>query len=187
RHTDAGPLMGVDVAESAVEHARRMMSKAVFMQSDPQQNPLPVSQPVDIVTACEVLEHVPDYEAVLRHIVQALCPGGHAVISVPHSMRFWGPHDEAVFHIRRFEHDELRRALTQAGLNVVKSFTWGSLLYRMYYAAVLNRVSPPTTAGSKGPLMRRAHRVLYGAFYLDDLLVSRQRGRMLFAVAQKPL
>ena len=185
RHPDVGALTGVDVAESAVVHARTRLPRATFAVTDPQQDALPIASPVDIVTACEVLEHVPDYVSVLRHIAQAVTPGGHVIISVPHSMRFWGPHDEAVYHVRRFERDELRTAVEGAGLEVTECFTWGSGLYRLYYALVLNRIAPSSTAGRKSRTSRVAHWVLYHALYVDDLVVGLGAGRMLFLVARR--
>jgi 2-polyprenyl-3-methyl-5-hydroxy-6-metoxy-1,4-benzoquinol methylase len=185
RHPDVGAMTGVDVAESAVNHARERLPQAAFFTSDPQVDSLPV-QAVDLVTSCEVLEHVPDYAAVLRNMAEAVKLGGHVIISVPHSMRFWGPHDEAVHHVRRFEAKALRAAVEDAGLDVVRLFTWGSGLYRIYYGLVLNHVAPAATAGRKSALSRALHTLLFRLLHVDDMLPDTGHGRMLFLVARRP-
>jgi len=186
RHPDAGGLVGTDVAQAALDAARKALPEAEFVRHDLQEAPLSREGSFDIVTCCEVLEHMADFESALRHINQALRPGGHLILSVPHSMRFWGPHDEAVHHLRRFEPDELCEVLESLGMTVDSAFTWGTLVYRAYYALILNRMSPQATWRRKSRLIRFLHSILYHAFRVDDLLTGLRGGRMLFVVARKP-
>jgi len=185
RHPDVGPLLGTDIAEAALEVAREAVPAAEMFCCDPQTGPIPIDEPCDIVLSCEVLEHVDDPESVVAQMRDALRPGGALVMSVPHSMKHWGPHDEAVHHVRRLERDEVTELLTDAGLHVERMFTWGSVLYDIYYRALLNQVSTELTWKPKSWLMRRAHDVLYTALFLDDLFINVGTGRMLFAVARR--
>jgi len=186
RHPDVGALLGVDIAEAALELARDAVPQAELLRCDPQTAALPVDEPCDIVLSCEVLEHIDDCGAVVARMRDALRPGGSLVISVPHSMTHWGPHDEGVHHVHRFERDEMADLLTDAGLRVVRLFTWGSVLYALYYRMLLNKVSSEFTWKPKSWLMRRAHDALYAALFIDDLFIDRGTGRMLFAVARRP-
>lgn len=186
RHRDVGPLIGTDVADAALDVARQALPEGRFFRCDPQVDAIPVGEPCDIVTSSDVLEHTADYRAVIARMRDALRPGGALIVSVPHSMAHWGPHDEAVGHVRRFERDELAGALERAGLRVARLFTWGSVLYGLYYRLLLNRVSPARTWKPKSWLMRRAHDALYLALFADDLFVNVGTGRMLFAVARRP-
>ena len=186
RFEDVGTLNGADISESALQQARAIVPSATFFRCDPQQEPFPLSEPVDIVTCSAVLEHVHDYERLIGHMAEALRPGGTAIVAAPHSMAHWGPHDEAVGHLRRFEKEELCAALRAAGLRVEKAFTWGSVLYSLYYRFLLNRVSPATTWKRKSWLVRLVHRALYLCFFIDDLFIDRGVGRMLFVVGRKP-
>lgn len=61
----------------------------------------------------DVLEHVRDDAAALRDGRRALAPGGWAVISVPAHRLFFGPHDRAVHHHRRYGRHELVSLVTR--------------------------------------------------------------------------
>jgi hypothetical protein len=57
----------------------------------------------DVVMLNDVLEHVPDDQALLASIVGA-CPAGcQVLLTVPADMRLWSPHDEAFGHYRRYD------------------------------------------------------------------------------------
>jgi 2-polyprenyl-3-methyl-5-hydroxy-6-metoxy-1,4-benzoquinol methylase len=183
---DVGPICGTDVSETALQAARQRLPNGRFLQADLQTQPPPFDQPFDIVTSCEVLEHVQDYRGFLKHLTQSLRNGGALVLSVPHDMRNWGPHDEAVGHLRRFDAEGLKRDLEEAGFVVERIVRWGCVLYQLYYTMVLNRVKPETTWSKKGAVSRLLHRALYWCFHLDDLFTWTGRGRMLFVVARRP-
>lgn len=76
----------------------------------------------DKVICSEVLEHIPDYQAVLTEVERVLKPGGHFVASVP---RFWPEwlcwafsdeyHANVGGHLRIFKAGQLRRQIEQLG------------------------------------------------------------------------
>jgi SAM-dependent methyltransferase len=74
----------------------------------------------DVVTALDVLEHVPDDKTAAAEIARVLRPGGVLVATVPAYMLLWGPHDEALHHQRRYSARQLRELIRDAGLEQVK-------------------------------------------------------------------
>ena len=72
----------------------------------------------DHVFAFEVLEHIEDDLAALRQWAGWLKPGGHLLLSVPAHMRLWTARDTWSGHVRRYERDELRARLQDAGFEI---------------------------------------------------------------------
>lgn len=80
----------------------------------------------DLVCAFEVLEHVPDDVGELRRWAAHLRPPGWLLLSVPaHQARF-GPTDEAVGHVRRYDRGPLVDALRAGGFEPVEVTAWGA-------------------------------------------------------------
>lgn len=74
----------------------------------------------DVITALDVIEHVPDPEQVVAEMKRVLRAGGRIVVTVPAFKFLWSPHDEALSHYRRYHRGELRRLLQDAGLPVTR-------------------------------------------------------------------
>jgi SAM-dependent methyltransferase len=79
----------------------------------------------DALVACEVLEHIEDDLAALEEWRGWLRPGGHLILSVPAHARRWSATDVWAGHFRRYEKDDLRRLLEQAGFAVVELECYG--------------------------------------------------------------
>lgn len=85
---------------------------------------LPVAS-FDYLFAFEVLEHIErDWEA-LTEWVRYLKPGGRLLISVPAHARKYGRSDELVGHVRRYEKDQLRKLLKEAGTRNIHIVNYG--------------------------------------------------------------
>ena len=74
---------GTEVSRPAVEHARRAGFE-VFC-GDLSAAPFPEGH-FDVVTASEILEHLPDPRVLLAEVARVLRPGGHAVVSIPNTL-----------------------------------------------------------------------------------------------------
>ena len=72
---------GLDVSAYAVEEARRRVPGALFAVSPAGE--IPFEGPFDVVTAFDVLEHVPDLRGTGQALLQRLAPGGALVLVVP--------------------------------------------------------------------------------------------------------
>jgi len=70
----------------------------------------------DVVCAFEVLEHIEDDIAALRHWASFTRPGGRVVISVPAGSTKFGRADKRVGHFRRYDENDLIEVMLAAGL-----------------------------------------------------------------------
>jgi SAM-dependent methyltransferase len=82
------------------------------------EHPLSIADPVDTVVAINLLEHIEDDTGALKHMSEALLPGGHIVIFVPAYPALYGAFDRAVGHFRRYTPRTLRDCAENAGLTV---------------------------------------------------------------------
>lgn len=83
------------------------------------------SEEFDYLFAFEVLEHIPDDHGALREWAELIKPGGKVLITVPAHMGKFGPDDEFVGHVRRYEKAELQELLTASGFSNIKIFNYG--------------------------------------------------------------
>ena len=72
----------------------------------------------DTVVCLNVLEHVEDDLAGLRHIFSALEPGGRAIVLVPQDQSIYGTLDKVLGHFRRYSEAELRARMEATGFRV---------------------------------------------------------------------
>jgi SAM-dependent methyltransferase len=79
----------------------------------------------DIVCAFEVLEHLEDDSGALASWLEHLRPGGWALVSVPHGRHRFGPQDEWVGHLRRYDRADLAHLLVKAGLGQLEIVSYG--------------------------------------------------------------
>ena len=76
------------------------------------------SESVDVITALDLLEHIPDDAAAVAEMARVLRPGGILLVMVPALPFLWSEHDEALDHLRRYRARQLREILEGAGLKV---------------------------------------------------------------------
>lgn len=67
----------------------------------------------DVVTALDVLEHVPDDRGAVRELYRVLKPGGVALVTVPALRSLWSEWDVVLHHQRRYHAAELRSLFGQ--------------------------------------------------------------------------
>ena len=75
----------------------------------------------------DVLEHLDDPAAALRHAVELLAPGGVIVCTVPAFQWLWTSHDVLNHHRRRYNRPAVRRLAEQAGMTITRErylFQW---------------------------------------------------------------
>lgn len=80
-----------------------------------------------VILMLDVLEHLPDPVAALRHAVRLLAPGGALLITVPALQWLWTRHDDFNRHVRRFDRPSFRAVAGAAGVRIRKErylFQW---------------------------------------------------------------
>lgn len=151
------------------------------LRADAQHLPV-VDRSLDLVTALDVLEHLPEDERAAAEIHRVLRPGGTLVAAVPVDQRLWSAHDEAVGHVRRYARADFVALLEGAGLVVEEPRSWMVLLRPA--VALRRRFTSGSDLGDPHPLVNR---VLSGVVRLERVLpVGRAPGVSLFVTARRP-
>jgi dTDP-4-amino-4,6-dideoxygalactose transaminase len=126
-------LVGAEQHVAGLVWARRRLPQVEFVQLDARH--LPYRAEFDAIGAFDVLEHIPEDEAVMASVHQALRPNGLFVVTVPQHAWLWSAADEQAHHQRRYSRAELRAKLERHGFKVrfCSSFVF-TLLPLMYLA-----------------------------------------------------
>lgn len=123
-----GEVSAMDTAPEAVAYCERrfpgVRATVGRLPADIEASPT-----YDVIGAFDVLEHIEDDDDAARAIAAALLPGGVFVCSVPAFMSLWGPHDDLNHHRRRYRRPELVALLEGAGLRVLWSSYFNTLLF----------------------------------------------------------
>jgi SAM-dependent methyltransferase len=121
-----GPASGVDPSPEAVAfcHARGLDQVA---QSGVEQLPFGDGA-FDLVTATDVLEHIPDDHGAARELRRVTRAGGSLLVTVPAYQWLWSQHDDSHHHQRRYTLRRLRSTLTSAGWRPVLQTYFNSIL-----------------------------------------------------------
>ena len=101
-----------------------------------------------LVLMLDVLEHLQNPEAALRHALRLLEPAGRIVISVPAFNVLWTSHDEYNHHLTRYTRATFGRLAASAGLRIESSrylfhWTWPAKLVQRLAERVLPHASGP--------------------------------------------
>jgi len=113
--TAASSVVGLDVAQHALDYARRNYSlpNLSFVQASAASMPFPGAS-FDLVVAFELIEHLEAWPGMLQEARRVLAPSGQFIVSTPNklfyseSRRLSGPNP---FHHHEFEYEEFRREL----------------------------------------------------------------------------
>jgi SAM-dependent methyltransferase len=138
---DAGAdAVGVELAEAALERARRNAPGADLRLLEPDGS-LPLEHAsVDLVWCSEVLEHVADTAHLLLEARRVLRPGGRLLCTTPFHgriksalialSRFDAHFDPLGQHLRFYTRSSLERTLRESGFEAVAVRAWGPPLLR---------------------------------------------------------
>lgn len=199
---DVGPGTG-----GLLEEVRSLVPGAVGVESDPTARELARSRgleilegtaselpfpdaSVDLVTAFDVLEHVPDDRTAAREFRRVLRPGGSTVVSVPAYRWLWSGHDVIHGHHRRYTKGSLERALTAGGLAVRAAGYFNAWLLPLAAASRLGaRILRRPPRSDLSPVPARLNALLLKIFLSERRRVAAggfPAGLSVFAVADRP-
>jgi len=111
-----GKVTGLDTSPEALQYCRDKHVYDELVQTDGIH--LPLQHQFDMVTAFDVLEHIPDDLGALQNWFFALKPNGYIVITVPAYQWLFSAHDKALHHQRRYSSRELKNKFEQAGFTI---------------------------------------------------------------------
>lgn len=114
-----GGVTGFDISEEALKFARTHGTFKNLVSGNAEYLPF-ADESFDLVSALDVLEHIPDDHRAIREMFRVLKKGGFALITVPTHRWLWSRHDQALHHLRRYTTNELRTKLASAGFRVVQ-------------------------------------------------------------------
>ncbi len=118
-------VAGLDLMPASVAHARSRGLAEVHVHDIGE--PWPVAPgSARVAVMLDVLEHVADPVAVLRHAAEAVAGEGGIVLSVPAYPSLFSDWDRHLGHYRRYTRDELRRQVREAGLQVLWEGRWNA-------------------------------------------------------------
>ena len=106
---------GTDMAPQAIDFCRERGLTRLYCGT---LETYPPSEPFDLLTMLDMLEHVEDDGGLLRAARRLLRAEGHILIAVPAFPSLWSDHDEVLHHKRRYTRRGLRRLVEHAGFTV---------------------------------------------------------------------
>ncbi len=154
-------LTGADVSPAALELARRKVPSAHFNLLNIERECLP--ETFDLVMSLQVVEHLADDVAALRHMGRM----ARSYVLVSTLRGHMRSSERAIGHLRNYSTDELRRKVERAGLKVLTITGWGFPWYSPIYRTLSEWLpgGPPT--GPMGPLSRAVAGMLYYFYWLN--------------------
>ncbi len=115
--SEFGSVLGVDRSEEAIRFCHLRQATNVRQA---ELEALPYGEATfDLVTALDVLEHIPNDGQALGEIARVCRPGGYVLITVPVFPSLWCEHDEINHHVRRYEPRRIRELIAENGLSIV--------------------------------------------------------------------
>ena len=139
---------GVDVAPNAVQHVRELGFEVFHGELPDAQLP---SEHFDVITAAELLEHLPDPRAELKEIARLLRPGGLFWTTTPHARgitaRVLGLKWRCISppeHLQLFSVNGLKALMLDVGFRDIRLETTGSNPIEIWNAA-RKKKAPVTT------------------------------------------
>jgi SAM-dependent methyltransferase len=130
-----GDVAGLEPDAGARRHASGAADAEIREGALPDRVPFD-DESFDLVCAFDVIEHVDDDRSAVARLATLVRPGGYVVATVPAYQWMWSAHDAAHHHKRRYRRAPFERLFRDAGLTVVRSSHFNTLLLPL---AVLTR------------------------------------------------
>ena len=193
---EVGSVYGLDTSSEALAFCAERGYRRVF-KGHGSHLPLPDAS-LDLLTAFDTIEHIPEEMETLRECRRVLKPGGWMVISVPAYQWLFTHQDKMVHHQRRYTAGQMRRKLESAGFRVEKTSYINFFLFPLILPIVLAMkakqwIFPPddetffTNASIKVPAW--VNRILFAIFAAERHVLSRvsvPAGHSLLVLARRP-
>ncbi len=118
---------GLDISEDALMYCKSRQLNLLMIAS--AEN-LPIQRYVyDVILALDIVEHIANDRQALSEIYRALKKDGALIVFVPAFQFLWSFQDEISHHQRRYEMNDLRYKILQAGFKIKKLSYVNSFLF----------------------------------------------------------
>jgi 2-polyprenyl-3-methyl-5-hydroxy-6-metoxy-1,4-benzoquinol methylase len=190
RRFPSAVFAGAELIATPLRLARKRLPDVDLYQMDARQ--LPFDREFDVVTSCDVLEHLDDDRAVARQLFRALVPGGGLIVTVPQHPWLWSAVDIYSHHRRRYERRQLAGVIEQAGFVVERatSFVTALLPLVLISRRRQNQLTSAFDPTAELKIGRGANKALETALDLERWMiragVSLPIGSSLLIVARRP-
>lgn len=136
-------VVGSDYTAGTLREVARRSPGVPLLQFDLTRCPLP-DHFADVSVLLNVLEHIEDDAAAVRHLFRITKPGGAVVLEVPAGKSLHDIYDRVLMHHRRYDMRSLCELLRGAGFTIERRSHLGCFLYPAFYATKrLNQVRYP--------------------------------------------
>jgi 2-polyprenyl-3-methyl-5-hydroxy-6-metoxy-1,4-benzoquinol methylase len=142
----------------------------------------------DLVLMMDVLEHVDDDRALVRHYAGKVPSGAHFLVTVPAFSFLWSGHDVFLEHKRRYRLSEIETTMRDGGLQVVHGAYFFGLVFPLAMAVRLveRNTSEPRSSLKKHGALTNTLLAATCAAELPLFRFNRLAGLSAFVLARKP-
>jgi 2-polyprenyl-3-methyl-5-hydroxy-6-metoxy-1,4-benzoquinol methylase len=184
RLREFGSVQGIESDQSLI---RADNPDRAFIHDEPLGSPRYAGMQFDLITACDVIEHIEDDSAAVSHMLALLSPTGFLVITVPAFMALWDEHDELNKHYRRYTTATLRAAIPARSKLLKLEYLFHTIFLPKLAVRTLNRHAKQKVDQSTipNPIVNHAMRAVCIA---EKRLVGSLKlpfGTSVFAIVQK--
>jgi len=179
-----GEVRGIEVDASLLSDANPLRDS---ISTQPLGSPCYEGCRFDLITACDVIEHIEDDRGAVRAMCDMLQPGGYLLLTVPAWMLLWDEHDELNHHYRRYAKRDVSELLGGALQIRECRYLFTSLFLPKLAVKWWNRWGPTRVAQHRAcPLW--LNQVMQYACYAEHLAFERlplPLGTSVLAVGRK--
>jgi ubiquinone/menaquinone biosynthesis C-methylase UbiE len=127
-------MIAMDDHKESLEILERRIPRESVVSGSCTSIPFPEDS-FEIVTALDVVEHIPNDHLAVKEMTRVLKPGGIMVITVPAMMCLWSDWDETLHHQRRYSKTSLLKLFQIPNLEVLHSAYINSLAMPLVWLA----------------------------------------------------
>ena len=116
--TKTSRIVYTELSLTALQILKRTHGKGGYVVADGINLPFKTSAFTHAICS-EVLEHIPDDQAVIKELARIMKPSGRLTLTFPHRKFYFTIDDRFVEHYRRYELPEMENILIQCGLEPI--------------------------------------------------------------------
>ncbi len=150
RLLDRELVYGIDISEESINELQRTFAHTPNVQAcvcdicAPNVLHLSINA-FDTIISLNVLEHIVDDNLAFANMRKLLAGSGHLIIIVPAHRWLYGTMDSSIGHFRRYDKEQMRVKLTQAGFEIITQqyLNFAGALGWLVSGKILRKKTPP--------------------------------------------